>query len=89
MKVILKTDISDRMILFLGVENTIRIDAGTNPYAQSRFCLGRIANSKRNKLIEPVRKSIGRGIELSGGHQHSCGIYTLTFIPLTIIFTKL
>jgi len=54
-----------------GVENTIRIDAGTNPYAQSRFCLGRIANNKRNKLIEQVRTSIGRGIELSGGHQHS------------------
>ena len=66
----------------LGVENTIRIDAGTNPYAQSRFCLGRIANNKRNKMIEQVRTSIGRGIELSGGHQHSRGIFTLTSLKL-------
>ena len=71
----------------LGVENTIRIDAGTNPYAQSRFCLGRIANNKRNKLIEQVRTSIGRGIELSGGHQHSRGIFTLMSLQFTIILT--
>ena len=88
MKVILKTDIPDRNS-FLGVENTIRIDAGTNPYAQSRFCLGRIANNKRNKLIEQVRTSIGRGIELSGGHQHSRGIFTLTSLPFTIILNKI
>ena len=78
--------------MFSGVENTIRIDAGTNPYAQSRFCLGRIANNKRNKLIEQVRTSIGRGIELSGGHQHSRGIFTLTYLPssfLTIISNKI
>ena len=75
--------------MFSGVENTIRIDAGTNPYAQSRFCLGRIANNKRNKLIEQVRTSIGRGIELSGGHQHSRGIFTLTSLPFTIILNKI
>ena len=70
---------------FLGVENTIRIDAGTNPYAQFRFCLGRIANNKRNKMIEQVRTSIGRGIELSGGHQHSRGIFTLTSLDFIMV----
>ena len=32
-------------------------------------------------MIEQVRTSIGRGIELSGGHQHSRGIFTLTPLP--------
>ena len=39
-------------------------------------------------MIEQVRTSIGRGIELSGGHQHSRGIFTLTCLDF-IMATRL
>ena len=43
---------------------TIKIDYGTNPYAQNRFCLGKICNYRRKENVERVRSSIGKGITI-------------------------